>query len=130
MVPFTCNPPILQQSQIFPDANSSDPLHSTLDLALFPSILLLSKLKNMNKSLLCSVRDLKLWVQKGQSRRLTTLRKIRCIQEKSFAQLSKLKNSLNMSHELIREEPSVDAHIKGESIHHIKFHGNHHSLNH
>ena len=29
-----------------------------------------------------------------------------------------------------REDPSVDALIEGESIHHIHFHGNHHSSNH
>ena len=39
-------------------------------------------------------------------------------------QISQLETLIETSH---REEPSVDSHIEGESNHHIKFHGNHHS---
>lgn len=45
-------------------------------------------------------------------------------------QISQVTNVMKMSHELMREDPSIDAHIEGESNHHIHFHGNHHPSSH
>ena len=53
--------------------------------------------------------------------------KIEALETKINQQLSTIAALIRLPHS---EETSVDAHIEGESSHHIHFHGNHHSSKH
>lgn len=65
VVPFTCEPPIFGGPKIFPDAASSDTLHYTPKISIFPRILLLSKVKILIEVGVCSIPNLKIWLWKG-----------------------------------------------------------------
>jgi len=45
------------------------------------------------------------------------------LQESITSHLTQLMTTIKMLREPMREEPRVDAHIEGESTHHIHFHG-------
>jgi len=66
-------------------------------------------------------------VEKALERVTSLEEKFEIFEDRVLKQLSWISSIIRPPH---MKEPSVDAHLEGESIHHIIFHGNHHSSNH